>query len=91
VYEYLERARERLMLVVPMTLAIILVLLYLNFRNLTEVLILMTTLPFALIGGVWLLYLLDYHLSVASGVDFIALAGLAAEIAVVMRVFLDQA
>jgi Cu(I)/Ag(I) efflux system membrane protein CusA/SilA len=90
-YEYMERAKERLTLVVPMTLVIILLLLYLNFRNLTEVLILMASLPFALIGGVWLMYLLDYHLSVASGVGFIALAGVATETAVVMLVFLDQA
>ncbi|MGH8515535.1 MAG: efflux RND transporter permease subunit, partial [Gammaproteobacteria bacterium] len=90
-YEYLERAAERLRVVVPLTLAIILVLLYLNFRNLTEVAILMASLPFALIGGIWLLYLLDYHLSVASGIGFIALAGVAAETAVVMLVFLDLA
>ncbi len=90
-YEYLERAAERLRAVVPLTLAIILVLLYLNFRNLTEVAILMASLPFALIGGIWLLYLLDYHLSVASGIGFIALAGVAAETAVVMLVFLHLA
>lgn len=90
-YEYLERAAERLQVVVPMTLMIIVLLLYLNFRSLTEVAILMTSLPFALIGGIWLLYLLDYHLSVASGVGFVALAGVAAETAVVMLVFLDQA
>jgi len=90
-YEYLERAAERLRVVVPLTLAIILVLLYLNFRNLTEVAILMASLPFALIGGIWLLYLLGYHLSVASGVGFIELAGVAAETAVVMLVFLDLA
>jgi copper/silver efflux system protein len=74
-----------------MTLVIIVLLLYLNFRSLTEVAILMASLPFALIGGIWLLYLLDYHLSVASGVGFVALAGVAAETAVVMLVFLDQA
>ncbi|MGH8569111.1 MAG: efflux RND transporter permease subunit, partial [Gammaproteobacteria bacterium] len=90
-YEYLERAAERLRVVVPLTLAIIVLLLYLNFRNLAEVAILMASLPFALIGGIWLLYLLDYHLSVASGVGFIALAGVAAETAVVMLVFLDLA
>ncbi|MCI0356654.1 MAG: efflux RND transporter permease subunit, partial [Acidobacteria bacterium] len=90
-YEYLERAAERLRVVVPLTLAIIVLLLYLNFRNLTEVAILMASLPFALIGGIWLLYLLDYNLSVASGVGFIALAGVAAETAVVMLVFLDLA
>ncbi|MFH0341325.1 MAG: efflux RND transporter permease subunit [Chromatiales bacterium] len=90
-YEYLERAAQRLRVVVPLTLAIIVLLLYLNFRNLAEVAILMASLPFALIGGIWLLYLLDYHLSVASGVGFIALAGVAAETAVVMLVFLDLA
>ncbi len=90
-YEYLERARERLTLVVPVTLLIILILLYLNFRNLVEVLIIMGTLPFAVIGGLWLVYLLDFQLSVAVGVGFIALAGVAVEIGVLMLVYLDQA
>jgi Cu(I)/Ag(I) efflux system membrane protein CusA/SilA len=90
-YEYMERARERLMVVVPITLVTILLLLYLNFRNMIEVLIIMGTLPTALIGGVWLLYLLDYHVSVAVGVGFIALAGVAVEIGVVMLVYLKQA
>jgi Cu(I)/Ag(I) efflux system membrane protein CusA/SilA len=90
-YEYMVRAKERLSLLVPVTLLIIVVLLYLNFRNLTEVLIIMGTLPMALIGGVWLLYLLDYNLSVAVGVGFIALAGVAVEIGVVMLVYLNQA
>ncbi|KTC72152.1 Cation efflux system protein cusA [Legionella birminghamensis] len=90
-YEYLERAKERLQLVAPVTLFIIALLLYLNFRRMAEVLIILATLPFALIGGVWLLYLLGYHLSVAVGVGFIALAGVAAETAVVMLVFLNQA
>ncbi|HHS8255068.1 TPA: efflux RND transporter permease subunit [Legionella anisa] len=87
----MERAKERLKVVGPMTLFIIALLLYLNFRRLTEVLIILATLPFALIGGIWLLYLLGYHLSVAVGVGFIALAGVAAETAVVMLVFLNHA
>ncbi|MCI0401484.1 MAG: efflux RND transporter permease subunit [Gammaproteobacteria bacterium] len=90
-YEYLVRAKQRLALVIPVTLIIIMLLLYLNFRNFTEVLIIMGTLPFAVIGGVWLLYLLDYHLSVAVGVGFIALAGVAVEIGVIMLVYLNQA
>ena len=90
-YEYMERAKERLAVVVPVTLVTILLLLFLNFRNMAEVLIIMGTLPTALIGGVWLLYLLDYHLSVAVGVGFIALAGVAVEIGVVMLVYLKQA
>src|SRR5205085_12273193 len=90
-YEYLERAKERLSIVAPFTLAIIIVLLFLNFRRLTEVLMILITLPLALIGGVWLLYLLGYHLSVAVGVGFIALAGVAVEIGVVMLVYLNQA
>ncbi|HHF0581226.1 TPA: efflux RND transporter permease subunit [Legionella anisa] len=90
-YEYLERAKERLSFVAPLTLFIIALLLYLNFRRLAEVLIILATLPFALIGGIWLLYLLGYHLSVAVGVGFIALAGVAAETAVVMLVFLNHA
>jgi Cu(I)/Ag(I) efflux system membrane protein CusA/SilA len=90
-YQYLERAKERLSTIVPVTLVIIVILLYLNFRNFTEVLIIMGTLPFALVGGVWLLDWLDYNLSVAVAVGFIALAGVAAEIGVVMLVFLDHA
>jgi len=90
-YEYMVRAKERLYLVGPVTLAIIVLLLYLNFRRLTEVAIVMGTLPMALIGGIWLLYLLDYDLSVAVGVGFIALAGVAVEIGVVMLVYLNQA
>ncbi len=90
-YEYMVRAKQRLSVVVPVTLLIIVLLLYLNFRNITEVLIIMGTLPMALIGGVWLLYLLDYNLSVAVGVGFIALAGVAVEIGVVMLVYLNQA
>lgn len=90
-YEYLERAKERLNIVVPFTLAIIFLLLYLNFKRISEVLIILITLPFALVGGVWFLYLLGYHLSVAVGVGFIALAGVAAETGVIMLVFLNQA
>jgi len=90
-YEYMVRAKEKLSVVVPFTLAIIVLLLYLNFRNFTEVLIIMGTLPMALVGGVWLLYLLDFNMSVAVGVGFIALAGVAVEIGVIMLVYLNQA
>jgi Cu(I)/Ag(I) efflux system membrane protein CusA/SilA len=90
-YEYLERAAERLEVVVPFTLAIIVLLLYLNFRNARDVLIILGTLPFALVGGIWLLYLLDYDLSIAAAVGFIALAGVAAETGVVMVMYLEQA
>ena len=90
-YEYMVRAKERLSIVVPFTLVIIVLLLYLNFRSLTQVLIIMGTLPMALVGGIWLLYLLDYNLSVAVGVGFIALAGVTVEIGVVMLVYLNQA
>ena len=89
-YEYMLRAKERLLLVVPLTLIIIVVLLYLSFRNLIEVSIIMGTLPLALVGGFWLLYVLDYDLSVAVGVGFIALAGIAVEFGVVMLVYLDN-
>ena len=90
-YEYLLRAKEKLTLVIPVTLAIIVLLLYLNFRSFTEVLIVMGTLPMALVGGVLLLYFLDYDLSVAVGIGFIALAGVSVEIGVVMLVYLNQA
>jgi len=90
-YEYMVRAKERLSLVGPVTLAIIVFLLFLSFRRFAEVAIIMGTLPMALIGGVWLLYLLGYDLSVAVGVGFIALAGVAVEIGVVMLVYLNQA
>jgi len=90
-YEYMVRAKERLATVVPVTLAIILLLLYLNFRRLSEVLIIIGTLPLALAGGIWLLYLLGYNMSVAVGVGFIALAGVTVEIGVVMLVYLNQA
>jgi copper/silver efflux system protein len=90
-YEYLSRALARLQVVAPVTLVIIFLLLYLSFGRLGEAVLIMTTLPFALLGGVWLLYGLDYNLSVAVGVGFIALAGVAAETGVVMLVYLDQA
>ncbi len=90
-FEYLERAVERLKVVVPLTLAIIVLLLYLNFRNTRDVLLILFTLPFALVGGIWLLYALGYDLSIAAAVGFIALAGVAAETGVVMVMYLDHA
>jgi Cu(I)/Ag(I) efflux system membrane protein CusA/SilA len=90
-YEYMVRAKERLSVVGPVTLAIIVLLLYLSFRRFAEVAIIIGTLPMALIGGLWLLYWLGYDLSVAVGVGFIALAGVAVEIGVVMLVYLNQA
>ncbi len=90
-YEYMERAKQHLKLVIPITIITIMLLLFLNFRNITEVLIILGTLPMALTGGLWLLYLLDYNISVAVGVGFIALAGVAVEIGVVMLVYLKQA
>jgi Cu(I)/Ag(I) efflux system membrane protein CusA/SilA len=90
-FEYMERANKRLQLVVPVTLLIILVLLYLTFRSVSEALLIMAMLPFALTGGVWFLYLLGYNLSVATGVGFIALAGVAAEFGVIMLLYLKNA
>jgi len=90
-FEYMERAKEKLVVVVPLTLLIIFLLLYLNFRRLTETLIVMLSVPFSLVGGVWLMWLLDYNLSVAVAVGFIALAGVAAETGVVMLIYLDHA
>jgi len=90
-YEYMQRAKKRLIVVVPMTLLIIFLLLYFNFKNVTESLIVMLSVPFSLTGGLWLMYLLGYHMSVAVGVGFIALAGVAAETGVVMLIYLDQA
>lgn len=90
-YEYLERAKERLSQIAPLVLIIILLLLYLNFRSIPEVIIILTTLPFALVGGIWLLYILGYHLSVAVWVGFIALAGVAAETGVIMLIYLNSA
>ena len=90
-YEYMLRAKEKLTYVVPLTLAIIAILLFMNFRNFTEVVLLMGTLPFALIGSIWLLYLMGFNFSIAVGVGFIALAGVAVEISVIMLVYLNQA
>lgn len=90
-FEFLERANERLKLVVPATLLIIFVLLYLTSGRLDEALLIMLTLPFALTGGVWFLYLMGYNLSVATGVGFIALAGVAAEFGVIMLLYLKNA
>jgi Cu(I)/Ag(I) efflux system membrane protein CusA/SilA len=90
-YEYMQRAKARLQVVVPITLMIIFLLLYLNFKNVQESLIVMLSLPFSVVGGVWFIYLLGYNLSVAVGVGFIALAGVAAETGVVMLIYLDQA
>ncbi len=90
-FEYLERANARLKLVVPATLLIIFVLLYLTFSRLDEAMLIMATLPFALTGGVWFLHLLGYNLSIATGVGFIALAGVSAEFGVVMLIYLKQA
>ena len=90
-YEYMERAAERLLVVAPITLGIIFLLLYLNSRRVADALIVMLTLPFSLVGGVWLLWWLDYHLSVAVGVGFIALAGVAAELGALLLFFLNEA
>lgn len=90
-YEYMARAKAKLIYVVPLTLAIIIVLLYLNFRRVAEVTIILASLPLAMVGSVWLMYLLGYNFSVASGVGFIALAGVAVEIGVLMLVYLNQA
>ncbi len=90
-YEYMLRAEKRLMQVIPFTLGIIFILLYLTFRNITEAVIVMATLPFALVGGLWFLWWLGFNLSVAVAVGFIALAGVAAEFGVVMLVYLDNA
>jgi Cu(I)/Ag(I) efflux system membrane protein CusA/SilA len=89
-YEYMQRAKERLKYVVPLTLLIILVLLYSNFNSVAKTLIVLLSVPFALVGGVWLLFLLGYNMSVAVWVGFIALAGVAAETGVVMIVYLDE-
>ncbi|MBS0360650.1 MAG: efflux RND transporter permease subunit, partial [Proteobacteria bacterium] len=90
-FEYLQRAIERLKLVVPATLAIIFVLLFMTFGRLDEAALIMATLPFALTGAIWTLYLLGYHQSVATGVGLIALAGVAAEFGVVMLIYLKEA
>ena len=90
-FEYMERAIEKMKIVIPVTLLSIFLLLYLNFKRLTETLIVMLSVPFALVGGVWLMWLLDYNLSVAVVVGFIALAGVAAETGVIMLIYLDHA
>ncbi len=90
-FEYLERAAARLQTVIPVTLFLIFLLLYLNFRRLTETLIVMLSVPFALTGGFWLIYLMGFNMSVAVAVGFIALAGVAAETGVVMLIYLDNA
>src|SRR4029077_14310195 len=90
-FEYLQRAEARLQVVVPVTLMIIFLLLYINFRRITETLIVMLSLPFALVGGLWLLWWLGFNMSVAVAVGFIALAGVAAETGVVMLIYLDHA
>ena len=89
-YQYMQRAQEKLGKVVPLTLAIIFILLYLTFRRISEAALVMLTLPFALVGGFWLLLILGYNLSVAVAVGFLALAGIAAEFGVVMLVYLDN-
>ena len=90
-YEYMERAQERLRIVIPLTLVVIFLLLYFNFKNIQESLIVMLSLPFSMVGGIWFIYLLGYNLSVAVGVGFIALAGVAAETGVIMLIYLDHA
>jgi Cu(I)/Ag(I) efflux system membrane protein CusA/SilA len=89
-YEYMERAKAKLIFVLRLTLVVI-ILLYLNFRNIAEVLIIMGTLPLAMIGGIWLLYVEGFNFSVAVGVGFIVLAGVSVEIGVIMLVYLKQA
>ena len=89
-YEYMERAKAKLVYVIPLTLAIIVVLLYLNFRSFTEVAIIMGTLPLAVVGSAWLMYILEFNFSIAVGVGLIALAGVAVEIGVIMLVYLNQ-
>ncbi len=90
-YEYMERAKEKLTYVIPLTLLIIVILLFINFRNFVEVAIIMGTLPLAMVGSIWLMYLEGFNFSVAVGVGFIALAGVAVEIGVIMLVYLNQA
>ena len=89
-YEYMLRAKEKLTYVIPLTLAIIVLLLFLNFKSFAEVAIIMGTLPLAMVGSIWLMYLQDFNFSVAVGVGFIALAGVAVEIGVIMLVYLNQ-
>ncbi|WP_318475243.1 efflux RND transporter permease subunit [Photobacterium leiognathi] len=90
-YEYIERAKARLSIVAPLTISIIILLLYFSFRRVTEVLVIMATLPLAMVGGLWLMWYLNFNFSIAVGVGFIALAGVAVEIGVIMLVYLNQA
>ena len=90
-YEYMERAKARMQIVIPTTLAIIFLLLYFNFRSVGETVIVMLSLPFALVGGLWFIWALGYNWSVAVAIGFIALAGVAAETGVVMLIYLDHA
>jgi Cu(I)/Ag(I) efflux system membrane protein CusA/SilA len=90
-YEYMQRANARLKIVVPITLIVIFLLLYFNFKNVIESMIVMLSLPFAMVGGIWFIYLLGYNMSVAVGVGFIALAGVAASTGVIMLIYLDNA
>jgi Cu(I)/Ag(I) efflux system membrane protein CusA/SilA len=90
-YQYLLRVKERLKFIVPVTIFIIFMLLYINFRSVTETLIVLFSVPFSLVGSVWLLYLLGFNMSIAVWVGIIALAGLAAETGVVMIIYLDEA
>lgn len=90
-YEYMQRAKEKLTYVIPLTLAIIVILLFINFRNIVEVAIIIGTLPLAMVGSIWLMYLEGFNFSIAVGVGFIALAGVAVEIGVIMLVYLNQA
>jgi len=90
-FEYMQRAQAKLQIVVPVTLLLIFVLLYLNFGRLTETLIVMASVPFALVGGVWLMFLMGFNMSVAVAVGFIALAGVSAETGVIMLIYLDHA
>jgi Cu(I)/Ag(I) efflux system membrane protein CusA/SilA len=90
-FESMERAVQKMKVVIPVTLLIIFLLLYLNFKRLTETLIVMLSVPFALVGGVWLMWLMGYNMSVAVAVGFIALAGVAAETGVIMLIYLDHA
>ncbi|MCD6388387.1 MAG: efflux RND transporter permease subunit, partial [Desulfobulbaceae bacterium] len=89
-FEYMKRAQERLRIVVPFTLVLIFLMLYLNFRNLAEPIIVMLSIPFALVGGIWLIWIMNFNLSVAIVVGFIALAGVAAEIGVLVLTFIDH-
>ncbi len=90
-FEYIKRAKEKLIYIIPLTVGIIVILLYLNFRSFLHVVLLLGTLPIALVGSLWLMYLLNFNFSIAAGVGLIALAGVAAETGVIMLVYLDQA